>query len=152
MSRKSPQKWKKRIGVGANRVRDCPRGPTACMIRFHQRPRRWSRPPPACFPPVARPRMTCRPATITLRALSVFALAVVSPDLRAGPVSFRNEVMAVLSRAGCNTGPCHGNLNGKGGFKLSLRGQGPDFDFTALTREMLARRVDPHRPEQSLLL
>jgi hypothetical protein len=68
------------------------------------------------------------------------------------PVSFRNEVMGVLSRSGCNQGTCHGNLNGKGGFKLSLRGQDPDFDYSALTRGMLARRVDPHRPEASLVL
>ena len=43
--------------------------------------------------------------------------------------SFRHEVMAVLSRAGCNMGTCHGNANGKGGFKLSLRGQNPAADF-----------------------
>ena len=60
--------------------------------------------------------------------------------------------MAVLSRAGCNSGACHGNLNGKGGFKLSLRGQDADFDFAALTRDTLARRLDPTRPAESLLL
>ena len=67
-------------------------------------------------------------------------------------VSFDREVMAVLSRAGCNSGPCHGNLNGKGGFKLSLRGEDPAFDRTALTRDMLARRADPHHPDGSLVL
>jgi hypothetical protein len=70
----------------------------------------------------------------------------------AAPVSFRNEVMAVLSRAGCNMGACHGNQNGKNGFKLSLRGQDADFDFAVLTRDMLARRTDPVRPDESLLL
>jgi hypothetical protein len=68
------------------------------------------------------------------------------------PVSFRNDVMAVLSRAGCNSGACHGNLNGKGGFKLSLRGENPDADFAALTRDMLGRRLDRHRPVDSLVL
>jgi hypothetical protein len=68
------------------------------------------------------------------------------------PVSFRNEVMAVLSRAGCNSGPCHGNLNGKGGLKLSLRGQDADFDFDALTRGALGRRIDTHSPTASLIL
>ena len=58
------------------------------------------------------------------------------------PVSFRNDVMAVLSRAGCNQGTCHGNLNGKAGFKLSLRGQDADFDFEVLTRGMLGRRLE----------
>src|ERR1051325_5617497 len=68
------------------------------------------------------------------------------------PVSFRNEVMAVLSRAGCNQGVCHGNLNGKGGFKLSLRGQDLDFDRHALTREALGRRINRQNPDLSLIL
>src|SRR5204863_3102891 len=70
----------------------------------------------------------------------------------ADAVSFRNDVMAVLSRAGCNQGACHGNQNGKNGFRLSLRGQDPDFDLAALTRDMLARRADRLRPDDSLLL
>jgi hypothetical protein len=69
-----------------------------------------------------------------------------------GPVSFRNEVMAVLSRAGCNAGACHGNQNGKNGFKLSLRGEDPDFDFAVLTHDQFARRTDPLRPDDSLIL
>ena len=69
-----------------------------------------------------------------------------------GPVSFRNEVMAVLSRGGCNAGACHGNQNGKNGFKLSLRGQDPDFDLAVLTRDQFARRTDRLHPEDSLLL
>lgn len=68
------------------------------------------------------------------------------------PVLFHDHVMAILSRAGCNQGACHGNLNGKGGFKLSLRGQDPDFDFSAITREQLGRRLDRLHPETSLLL
>ena len=67
-------------------------------------------------------------------------------------VSFRNDVIAVLSKAGCNAGTCHGNKNGKGGFKLSLRGQDPDLDYLALTRDLFARRLDPLEPEQSLVL
>lgn len=72
--------------------------------------------------------------------------------VRATPPTFDVEVMAVLSRAGCNQGACHGNLNGKGGFKLSLRGENPSWDYTALTRQAFGRRVDPVRPEESLLL
>ncbi|HVX09766.1 MAG TPA: DUF1549 and DUF1553 domain-containing protein [Pirellulales bacterium] len=70
----------------------------------------------------------------------------------AAGVSFRRDVMAVLSKAGCNQGVCHGNQNGKGGFKLSLRGQDPELDFVALTREQQGRRVDLLRAEGSLLL
>src|SRR5947209_11705754 len=68
------------------------------------------------------------------------------------PVRFNIEVMAVLSRAGCNQGACHGNLNGKGGFKLSLRGEDPDFDRVALTRDVIGRRISPNSPEESLIL
>jgi hypothetical protein len=69
-----------------------------------------------------------------------------------GTVSFRNDVMAVLSKAGCNAGTCHGNKNGKGGFKLSLRGQDPEVDYLTLTRDAFGRRVNPMAPEQSLFL
>jgi hypothetical protein len=68
------------------------------------------------------------------------------------PVSFDTEVMAVLSRAGCNAGACHGNLNGKNGFKLSLRGQDAAADYLALSRDMQGRRVNLEHPEKSLLL
>ncbi len=68
------------------------------------------------------------------------------------PVSFQHEVMAVLSKSGCNLGVCHGNKNGKGGFKLSLRGQEPAVDYLTLTRAETARRFDPLMPGQSLLL
>jgi hypothetical protein len=70
----------------------------------------------------------------------------------AAPVSFRNDVMAVLSKAGCNQGTCHGNQNGKNGFKLSLRGEDPAFDFGSLTRDASGRRTDPLRPADSLIL
>ncbi|PYI87433.1 MAG: hypothetical protein DME26_06190, partial [Verrucomicrobia bacterium] len=67
-------------------------------------------------------------------------------------ISFRNDVMAVLSKAGCNAGACHGNANGKAGFKLSLRGEDGDLDFKALTRDMFGRRTEPADPDQSLIL
>ena len=40
--------------------------------------------------------------------------------------SFRNHVIPMLTRAGCNSGACHGALAGKGGLKLSLRGYDPE--------------------------
>src|SRR5262249_37930498 len=51
------------------------------------------------------------------------------------PVSFRNDIMPLLSKAGCNAGTCHGNFNGKNGFRLSLRGEDPDFDLMSLTHD-----------------
>jgi hypothetical protein len=68
------------------------------------------------------------------------------------PPSFRHDVMAVLSKSGCNLGTCHGNQHGKGGFRLSLRGQDPDTDFVTLTRQLGGRRVSLLEPDRSLLL
>jgi len=77
---------------------------------------------------------------------------LLAQPLQAEPVSFQNDVMAVLSKAGCNAGSCHGNANGKAGFKLSLRGQDPEFDYNVLTRDAYARRTNPLDPDQSLML
>ena len=88
-----------------------------------------------------------------MRWVPLLVLVGLSPVAAADrPVSFQNDVMAVLSRAGCNAGACHGNLNGKGGLKLSLRGEDAELDRAALTRGMLGRRIDPQNPESSLLL
>src|SRR6266478_746905 len=88
--------------------------------------------------------------------LILLALALGGPGAWASEdvsqISFHNDVMAVLSKAGCNAGACHGNRYGKGGFKLSLRGQDPDFDYAALTRDLFGRRIDPMEPDRSLML
>src|SRR5437867_11683013 len=91
---------------------------------------------------------------LSLPCCSAFAQSTipVPPSALRTDVSFRNDVMAVLSKAGCNAGTCHGNKNGKGGFKLSLRGQDPELDYLALTHDLFARRLDPLAPEQSLIL
>jgi hypothetical protein len=68
-----------------------------------------------------------------------------------GP-SFRHEVLPMLTRAGCNSGACHGALAGKGGLKLSLRGYDPEADYYVLTRQVLGRRIDLAQPHRSLLL
>ncbi|MFO0951362.1 MAG: DUF1549 and DUF1553 domain-containing protein [Isosphaeraceae bacterium] len=66
--------------------------------------------------------------------------------------SFRNHVEPVLTRAGCNSGACHGAAAGKNGFRLTLRAYGPEVDHAALTRQALGRRVMPTAPSESLLL
>src|SRR5947209_18425353 len=83
---------------------------------------------------------------------AVACLLLAAPRLPAETVSFRNDVMAVISKAGCNAGTCHGNQNGKAGFKLSLRGEDPEFDYNILTRDAFGRRTNPLEPEQSLIL
>jgi hypothetical protein len=85
-------------------------------------------------------------------AAALPSLSAGEPIARPAEPSFANDVMAVLSKAGCNAGTCHGNRNGKGGFKLSLRGQDPALDHAALTREAGARRTDRIAPDRSLIL
>src|SRR5688572_31014042 len=89
-----------------------------------------------------------------LRAVAVLVVALAPSVARAAdaPVSFRTEVIAALSRAGCNSGACHGSPQGKNGFRLSLRGQDPDLDFATLVKESGGRRVNLHAPDDSLFL
>ena len=67
-----------------------------------------------------------------------------------GEVSFTRDVMPVLSKAGCNGGGCHGNQNGKGGFKLSLWGENPTLDHKNILSS--EKRANPINPEVSKLL
>ena len=66
--------------------------------------------------------------------------------------SFRQHVIPVLTKKGCNSGPCHGAAGGKNGLKLTLRGYDPAADYDALTREASARRVSMADPASSLFL
>ena len=66
--------------------------------------------------------------------------------------SFRNHVEPVLTKAGCNSGACHGALAGKRGFKLSLRGYDPPADYLFMTRQARGRRVVLSDPGRSLIL
>lgn len=69
------------------------------------------------------------------------------------PVSFTNDVVPVLTKAGCNAGICHAKAgNGQNGFQLSLLGFEPEEDFEHLVKEGRGRRIFPASPEQSLLL
>ena len=65
-------------------------------------------------------------------------------------MSFTRDVMPVLSKAGCNGGGCHGNQNGKGGFKLSLWGENPTLDHKNILSS--EKRANPSNPEVSKLL
>jgi hypothetical protein len=68
------------------------------------------------------------------------------------PMSFRHEVMPVLTRSGCNAGACHGYSLGKNGFKLSLRGESPEKDFFAIVKDSTGRRLSFQSPVASLLV
>ena len=66
--------------------------------------------------------------------------------------SFRNDVQPVLTKMGCNSGPCHGAAAGKNGFKLTLRGYDAETDYLTLTHQALARRTERIEPAKSLIL
>jgi uncharacterized protein DUF1549/uncharacterized protein DUF1553/Big-like domain-containing protein len=67
-------------------------------------------------------------------------------------LSFRNDVLPVMTKMGCNSGPCHGAAAGKNGFKLTLRGYDPEVDYYTLTHQALARRTERMEPARSLIL
>lgn len=93
-------------------------------------------------------------ATITATAGGKSAAATVRVSRAADPTPplFKTDVLPIFTRAGCNSGACHGALAGKGGLKLSLRGYDPDSDHFALTRQALSRRTDRTEPEKSLTI
>ena len=66
--------------------------------------------------------------------------------------SFRNDVIPVMTKVGCNQGACHGAAAGKNGFKLTLRGYDPETDYYTLTHQALARRTERMEPAKSLIL
>lgn len=86
----------------------------------------------------------------------VLALAVSSQssaDDGAAPVSFVNDVVPVLTKAGCNMGVCHAKAGGgQNGFQLSLLGFEPAEDYQSLVEEGRGRRLSRTVPELSLVL
>ena len=89
-------------------------------------------------------------------SLACCAAALVLAPSGAGaaerPTNFIRDVMPILNRTGCTGGPCHGSAKGKNGFKLSLRGYDPEFDYRALLFEVSGRRFNRAAPAQSLML
>jgi hypothetical protein len=70
----------------------------------------------------------------------------------ATPLHFTNDIEPIFARHGCNSGGCHGRASGQNGFRLSLFGFDPEFDFNAITKEARGRRVFPAAPDNSLIL
>jgi hypothetical protein len=67
-------------------------------------------------------------------------------------VNFGRDVIPALTKAGCNSGACHGSFQGRGGFQLSLLGFDSTFDYDVLTKASRGRRLNSGIPEHSLLL
>ncbi len=79
-------------------------------------------------------------------------LAVKVAGIDERPVGFVREIQPVLGKTGCNQGTCHGSAKGKNGFKLSLRGYDPDFDYQALVNDLSGRRFNRAAVDESLML
>jgi len=89
------------------------------------------------------------------RVLSLLVLLSGGLTLRAaGPatVSFENDVLPVLTRAGCMAGSCHAKADGQNGFQLSIFSFDPDSDYREIVYDARGRRVFPSSPDHSLLL
>ncbi|MCZ2340850.1 MAG: DUF1553 domain-containing protein [Bacteroidales bacterium] len=68
------------------------------------------------------------------------------------PINFANQIEPILTKLSCNSGGCHGKIAGQNGFRLSLLGFEPEFDYMTLVKESRGRRLFPSAPEQSLFL
>src|SRR5689334_5985934 len=90
-----------------------------------------------------------------MRAKSL-ALPLIFPALLAAAdapkVTFLRDVAPILNKVGCTSGTCHGAAKGKNGFKLSLRGYDPQFDYEALLYDLSGRRFNRADPGRSLML
>lgn len=84
--------------------------------------------------------------------LSVAAEVHVSGFSNPLPVNFRNQIVPIFTKLGCNGGGCHGKSGGQNGFKLSLLGFVPEDDYEFLRKESRGRRIFPAIPGESLLI
>lgn len=67
-------------------------------------------------------------------------------------IDYVRDFLPHLSKHGCNQGTCHGAQQGRKGFKLSLRGYDPLYDYRALVDDVSGRRFNRTEPAQSLML
>ncbi len=79
-------------------------------------------------------------------------LPVTVESAEMAPVRFVRDIAPLMSKAGCNAGTCHGSAKGKNGFKLSLRGYDPDYDYQALINDLSGRRFNRVAVDDSLML
>src|SRR6266545_3562313 len=68
------------------------------------------------------------------------------------PLNYPNQVNPIFTKLSCSSGGCHGKIAGQNGFRLSLLGFDPAFDYDNLLKETRGRRVFPAAPEKSLIL
>lgn len=97
---------------------------------------------------MTRTRLLAISACVTL-LLPLSTLCAAEP---ADAPLFSRHVVPLFSRLGCNAGSCHGAVQGKNGFRLSLFGVEPALDHQRLLREAGGRRLNFQDPDASLLL
>ncbi|MCA8987778.1 MAG: DUF1549 domain-containing protein, partial [Planctomycetaceae bacterium] len=98
---------------------------------------------------------TCVVLLFTIGVVSVQAGQVLAEDPAATPlnVSFVRDIVPILTKSGCNAGPCHAKAGGgPNGFQLSLLGFEPAEDYENLVLEGNGRRIFPAAIEHSLIL
>lgn len=67
-------------------------------------------------------------------------------------ISFTNDVLPVITKAGCIAGACHAKSDGQNGFQLSIFSYDPDADYREIVFDAKGRRIFPASPDHSLLL
>lgn len=67
-------------------------------------------------------------------------------------ISFRHEIIPILTKSRCNSGGCHGKAEGQNGFKLSIFGFDAQADFDSIVSASRGRRVAVASPINSLLI
>ena len=107
----------------------------------------------ACFTPNSRCRLLLWDWLFSLVGAFLSMTMPLFANAAEQPVSFVNDVVPVLTKAGCNVGVCHAKAGGgQKGFQLSLLGFEPLEDFDHLVREGRSRRLFFGAPDRSLLL
>ena len=76
---------------------------------------------------------------LCMRVILVLVAASL-PSSGLAAVDFDTQIIPVMTKAGCNSGACHGAAVGRGGFKLSLYGSDPALDYQAIVHELEGRR------------
>ncbi|MES2790604.1 MAG: hypothetical protein V4719_13420, partial [Planctomycetota bacterium] len=88
----------------------------------------------------------------SLASAAEVAVATVTKPQPTHVIAFSTDVVPILTKLSCNSGGCHGKATGQNGFRLSLLGFEPEFDYAALLQEGRGRRISVSSPENSLLL
>jgi hypothetical protein len=92
------------------------------------------------------------PSALSVALFGLAGTAAPCTATEPAPVSFRNDVLPILGRAGCNAGACHAKQGGQNGFQLTIFSYDPAADHREIVFNANGRRVFPAAPEQSLLL